>query len=220
MALDSTPWFQRPWAVSMGHITSYYISWDQRTSSFHWINRCIITIDTTHQLLQTFPCIINPYHLRSYDKIRNSFSLRFPIETKQFLYAKQILYITGFKKWKYCRFESAFPQLWSVCSRSYCDYKQDDAIPKNKHDSHLSTHAERAPVAIQDYSLRLPGLSLSWAPQKSLLRSHLRGQDSSQKRVKPMYSGYRLSFCYPAIVVNPSQQDALHNKATPADKLY
>lgn len=52
------------------HNFLFYISWDQRTSSFHWINRCIITIVKTHQLLQTFPCIINPYHLQSYDKIR------------------------------------------------------------------------------------------------------------------------------------------------------
>lgn len=32
------------------------------------------------------------------------------------------MHITGFKK--YCRFESTYPQLWSVCSRSYCDYKK------------------------------------------------------------------------------------------------
>lgn len=34
------------------------------------LNSCIIWIVTTHQLLQTFPCIINPHHLSSYGKIR------------------------------------------------------------------------------------------------------------------------------------------------------
>lgn len=34
------------------------------------------------------------------------------------------------KKWSHCRFESTFPRLSSLRSRSYCDYKEDDAIPK------------------------------------------------------------------------------------------
>lgn len=132
------------------------------------------------------------------------------------------MHITGFKKWKYCRFESIFPQLWSVCSRSYCDYKKDEAIPNNEHDPHLSTRAERAPVTAPDYSLRLPGLSLSWAPHKSLLCSYLCGSDSSQEsevRVPCTQSMHPLSFCCLAMVVKPSQYDVLL-KATPVDKPY
>lgn len=68
----------------------YYISWDQRISSFHWINRCIITIVTIHQLLQTFLCVITPHHLRSYDKIRK-------------LIFSQVAYLDNFFMWNRSR---------------------------------------------------------------------------------------------------------------------